>query len=93
MQHERFQNLQLDSKAHITVNAHAEGDILESTMILSAPAKTLLNKAAEKMRFSARAYFRLIRVSRTIADLAGQEGDIQDNHVAEALSYRKISLN
>jgi magnesium chelatase family protein len=93
MQHARFQNPQPESTTHIMVNAHAEGDVLESTMILSAPAKTLLNEAAEKMRLSARAYFRLIRVSRTIADLAGQEGDIQNNHVAEALAYRKISLN
>jgi magnesium chelatase family protein len=89
IQQQRFDNL----KVPITVNAQASGDVLENTMTLSESAQNLLNKAAERMKFSARAYYRLIRVSRTIADLDGEKGDIGDNHVAEALSYRKISLN
>ena len=44
------------------------------------------------MNLSARGYFRLIRVARTIADLAGMEGEIGENHVAEALSYRRIGF-
>ena len=53
----------------ISVNAHASGESLETDMALSDPAKNLLTKAAESMKLSARGYYRLIRVSRTIADL------------------------
>ena len=77
----------------ISVNAHASGETLETDMALSDPAKNLLTKAAESMKLSARGYYRLIRVSRTIADLDGQNGAILEPHVAEALSYRRISLN
>ncbi|CAG0891592.1 unnamed protein product [Cyprideis torosa] len=79
--------------APITMNAHASGDLLEKAFILNEAAQSLLNKAAEQMRFSARTYYRLIRVSRTIADLNGDFGEINDHHIAEALSYRKINLN
>lgn len=77
----------------ITVNAHANGELLEKQMVMEAKAKELMTKAATKMRLSARGYYRLIRVARTIADLEGYDGDIRPHHVAEALSYRKISLN
>ncbi len=77
----------------ITVNAHANGELLEKQMVMESKAKELMTKAATKMRLSARGYYRLIRVARTIADLEGYDGDIQPHHVAEALSYRKISLN
>lgn len=78
---------------NIEVNAHANGELLEKEMALNPKAKELMTKAAERMRLSARGYYRLIRVARTIADLEGALGDIQDHHVAEALSYRKISIN
>lgn len=76
-----------------SVNAHVKAEILEEVMPLSAEAKELLNKAAEKMKLSARSYYRLIRVARTIADLEGEAGDIAPAHIAESLSYRKINLN
>ena len=77
----------------ISVNAHANGELLEQEMGLSVSAKELLTKAATQMRLSARGYYRLIRVSRTIADLESALGDIQDHHVAEAISYRSNSLS
>lgn len=77
----------------VIINAHVGSDLLEKTMILAPQAKELLNKAAERMKFSARTYYRLIRLSRTIADLNGDFGDISDDFIAEALSYRKINLN
>ena len=81
-------------KAHdVSVNAHANGELLEEQMVLEASAKELMTKAAEKMRLSARGYYRLIRVARTIADLEGQMGDIKEHHVGEALSYRKTALS
>jgi magnesium chelatase family protein len=66
--------------------------MLEEAMPLSSDAKELLNKAAERMKLSARSYYRLIRVARTIADLEGDLGDIKQPHIAESLSYRKINL-
>jgi len=92
LQAERYKNMDNNTQRPISVNAHASGEELETQMMLSEPAKALLNKAAERMKFSARTYYRLIRVCRTIADLGGEDG-ISDDHVAEALSYRKISLN
>jgi len=88
----RYRDMDNTIDRPISVNAHASGDELETQMMLSDPAKALLNKAAERMKFSARTYYRLIRVCRTIADLGGQDA-ISKDHVAEALSYRKISLN
>jgi magnesium chelatase family protein len=76
-----------------SVNAHADAETLEKTMLLSDEAKALLTTAAERMKLSARGYYRLIRVARTIADLEGDFEQIGKPHVAEALSYRKMSLN
>lgn len=87
IQQARFEEFS-ESKVH--VNAGASGDILEKTMIMEPAAKTLLTQYAEKMKFSARSYYRLIRVARTIADLDGMMGDINEKHVAEALSYKKL---
>jgi magnesium chelatase family protein len=77
---------------NIRTNAEAEGDALNETVHLEAPARTLLSDAAEKMRLSARGYTRALRVARTIADLAGSESTGR-THVAEALSYRRLSLH
>ena len=66
-------------------NAEAEGDLLA---IPDAPGRALLTQAAEAMRLSARGYTRVLRVARTIADLAGAKG-VGRIYVAEALSYRR----
>lgn len=55
---------------------------------LSPEVKEFLNAAARKFDLSARAYFKVIKVARTIADLAGEE-DILVSHIAEAVQYRE----
>jgi magnesium chelatase family protein len=69
-------------------NSEIDGDSLEEHATPDAPGRNLLAQAAEAMRLSARGYTRVLRVSRTIADLAGAE-DIGRIHVAEALNYRR----
>ncbi|MCB1841318.1 MAG: ATP-binding protein, partial [Alphaproteobacteria bacterium] len=74
-------------------NAVASGKVLEAVAPLSGDAKNLLNQAVEKGRLSARAYFRILRVARTIGDLAGGAKVLGRAPIAEALSYRRILLN
>ncbi len=83
---ERFAKLGAD---HLRMNAEADGDLLMQIAPLDTRAQTLLTEAAEKMKLSARGYHRVLRVARTIADIAGK-ADIDASHVAEALSYRRL---
>ncbi len=53
------------------------------------PAKNLLKQAISRLNFSARAYHRILKVARTIADLAASNG-ITSTHIAEAVQYRKL---
>lgn len=61
---------------------------LSTLLSLSRDARKLLLEAYERMRLSARGYYRVIRVAATIGDLAGS-ARIEEEHVAEALSYRQ----
>ena len=72
----------------VRTNAEAEGALLERVATPDEPGRRLLAQAAEAMRLSARGYTRILRVARTIADMAGSDG-IGRLHVAEALSYRR----
>jgi magnesium chelatase family protein len=69
-------------------NAEADGEALRTHSTPDAEGQRLLTQAADSLRLSARGYARVLRVARTIADLAGSEG-IARAHVAEALSYRR----
>ena len=76
-------------KAGISCNAEAEGPILEQAAPLDDKGQALLLQAAERMRLSARGYHRILKVARTLADLASED-DIRREHVAEALGYRRV---
>jgi magnesium chelatase family protein len=74
--------------AGVRTNAEADGELLEQVATPDEPGRALLASAAAAMRLSARSYHRVLKVSRTIADLAGVE-TVGRIHVAEALSYRR----
>ena len=73
--------------AEARVNADAEGELLERIAAPDTEGRAMLARAADRLSLSARGYHRVLRVARTIADLAGAE-TVSAPHVAEAISFR-----
>jgi magnesium chelatase family protein len=70
-----------------TPNARLSGSEANARAGLDATARALLREASARMHLTARAHHRVLKVARTIADLASSEA-VTDAHLAEALSYR-----
>jgi magnesium chelatase family protein len=70
-------------------NAQMSPQMVREICVINAAGQTLLKKAMEKLGLSARAYDRILKVSRTIADLAGSE-EIKLEHLAEAIHFRSL---
>lgn len=74
----------------IRTNAEAEGELLDRHARPDEAGRRLLVEAADRLKLSARAYHRTLKVARTLADLDGADG-VKRNHIAEALSYRRLA--
>lgn len=85
VQDERF-----DTHPGTRANADAEGELLEQIATPDEEGRALLIRVAERFGLSARAYHRILRVARTIADLDGAS-TVEHAHVAEAISYRQMA--
>ena len=73
----------------IHCNAQMTTALLQKYVQLDDQALNLLRTAMKKFNLSARAYDRILKVSRTIADLEGVE-NVQSSHIAEAIGYRNL---
>ncbi|MEP6676833.1 MAG: ATP-binding protein [Ferruginibacter sp.] len=73
----------------IYANAQMSSRQLKEICMISNAGQQLLKVAMEKLNLSARAYDRILKVSRTIADLAASD-DIKPEHLAEAIQYRSL---
>ncbi|MFZ9294702.1 MAG: YifB family Mg chelatase-like AAA ATPase [Bacteroidia bacterium] len=84
LQAQRFNNI-----PNVYCNAQMHEQLTEQYATLQAPAAALLKKAMTRLGLSARAYSRILKMSRTIADLENAE-HILTHHVAEAIQYRTL---
>jgi magnesium chelatase family protein len=73
----------------VYANAQISSKQLQEICVVSQAGQNLLKTAMERLNLSARAYDRILKVSRTIADLAGS-ADIKTEHLAEAIQYRSL---
>ena len=83
LQQERYRN------ESFFCNAQLNNQSIRKYCTLSGEASVLLNAAVEAMKLSMRGYNRILKVARTIADLAGEE-TISSAHIAEAVQYREL---
>ena len=83
-QAERYKN-----NPGIYCNAQISSKMLKEICVIDTPSQNLLKAAMEKLNLSARAYDRILKVARTIADLSSSE-NIKAEHLAEAIQYRSL---
>jgi magnesium chelatase family protein len=83
------QNKRFSDQTGIYANAQMDSSLLKKICIIEKAGAVLLKSAMEKLNLSARAYDRILKVSRTIADLEGKD-EIKTEHLAEAIQYRSL---
>lgn len=84
-----IQNKRYKAERSVHCNAQMHTSHLKTYCTLSEDGNTLLKNAMERLGLSARAYDRILKVARTIADLDNSE-NIETNHIAEAIQYRSL---
>ena len=85
----QIQNERFASKRKVRCNAQMSAKDLKTFVPLDADSESLLRMALSELNLSARAYDRILKVSRTIADLAGAE-KVDATHLSEAIQYRTL---
>lgn len=84
-----IQAKRFEGKEGVYCNAQMGSKLLKEVCVISTVGANLLKTAMERLNLSARAYDRILKVSRTIADLANSE-EIRPEHLAEAIQYRSL---
>ncbi|MBI0399227.1 MAG: YifB family Mg chelatase-like AAA ATPase [Cytophagales bacterium] len=84
-----FQQARFEKNPEVHCNAMMPSHMVKEVVKINQAGKTLLKTAMDRLGLSARAYDRILKVSRTIADLSGAE-DIKAEHLAEAIQYRSL---
>ncbi len=90
----KARNIQTKRFTHaksIHANSHMSSKDLKTHCRLEPQTLTILEQGMQRLGLSARAYNRILKIGRTIADLA-DSANIQTNHIAEALQYRRIDI-
>ncbi|KYP16484.1 YifB family Mg chelatase-like AAA ATPase [Flavihumibacter sp. CACIAM 22H1] len=85
----KIQEERLRTQPGIYCNAQLSSALMKQHCVLNQAARELLRTAMERLKLSARAYDRILKMSRTIADLA-QTDQIMPEHIAEAIQYRSL---
>jgi magnesium chelatase family protein len=84
-----IQAARFTGRKSVHCNAQMDSKTLKQVCMLDDAGHHLLRSAMDRLKLSARAYDRILKVSRTIADLSGSE-DIRAEHLAEAIHYRSL---
>lgn len=85
----RFRQRERYREENILYNAQLNNQLIQKYCKLNTASELLLKQAFKKLNLSARAYYRILKVARTIADIFDAEC-IQEEHVAEAIQYRSL---
>ena len=85
----KLQDARFDTHLNLHYNAQMGPNMVKDICMISEAGKTLIKQAMERLGLSARAYDRILKVSRTIADLDSSE-EIKLEHLAEAIHYRSL---
>lgn len=85
----KIQELRFADCKGVYANAQMTSKLIKQHVVLNETSNELIKTAMEKLGLSARAYDRILKVSRTIADLEGEE-NVQPHHLSEAIHYRSL---